>query len=107
MRASLLVTLAVIGLSAGSALAVSPPEPEAFKLGTTATTAKPGSKVCSVIDPGNWRDTFNVVDSWKRETCEAFAKKMAAKTFQLGCLYDGGIDFGAAGGENPLPNCGW
>ncbi len=69
-------------------------------------------KVCSAIDPSNFRDTVIAGKDWTAETCQSYAAAIAAPNHQLGCITNDGFVFGAAGdaltlATVPNPNCGW
>jgi hypothetical protein len=44
-------------------------------------------KVCSVLEPGNWRANINVGPGWLSQDCAAFALSVGASHYQLGCIY--------------------
>ena len=67
-----------------------------------------GTKVCSVLVSGNWRDTINVDSQATQAGCREFMNAVKAGEFQLGCLsQDGRVRLGSTGGGRPEPNCGW
>ena len=86
-----------------------PPRGEAyaFTAGTTGPLAVPGSKVCSIYHPGNFRDSLNVPDAFNERACQDLMRNEGGTVYQLACLYDAGVAFGAPGGGRPVPNCGW
>lgn len=65
------------------------------------------TKLCSVVDPGNWRDTFTVPATWQAYNCQNFQNSTAARLYQLGCTFPYGFSFGSTNGGVPNPNCGW
>jgi len=69
-----------------------------------------GSKACSVVDPGNWRDTILVPDSWEFEDCVDFAISVSARAAQPACIFQTGLpkfSFGTEDGRPPPRNCRW
>jgi len=81
--------------------------------GVVCTSASP-CKVCSGIDPGNWRDTIIMPDDTTAHACRVFASSIHAKDWQLGCIANGmGVRWADSqptsdnGPSVPLPNCGW
>ncbi len=80
-----------------------------FADGTAQTEAAYGrlgkGKFCSAISPGNWRDSFQVVDDFTRAACAKYAADTAASTWQIGCLSGTGVRWGT--NLPPTPNCGW
>jgi hypothetical protein len=68
-----------------------------------------GSKFCSVVVPGDWRDTINVPQAWTVEDCDEFRVAMGARSLQIGCIFGRGRSaFSVAeAGYLPRPNCGW
>lgn len=68
-----------------------------------------GTKFCSVVVPGDWRDTINVPQAWTVEDCDEFRVAMGAQTLQIGCIFERGRSaFSVAeAGYVPRPNCGW
>jgi hypothetical protein len=73
----------------------------------SAIAQSSGSKVCSAIVGGNWRDSFSVPSSWNEGTCSGFARSVNAETYQLGCLLDTGVSWGDGGASRPRIDCGW
>ncbi len=74
----------------------------------TATAQTAGSKFCSVVVSGNWRDTTWVPSGWNAGDCRNFRIAVGAETYQLGCIFSsGGVSFGASNGGTPRLNCGW
>ena len=83
------------------------------------TTPLRGSKMCSVVLSGEWRDTIPVPQSWTSRDCHNFAQALTAQNYQLACVFDGGpgFSFGPAARIQadpnrsiaglPSPNCGW
>lgn len=73
-----------------------------------AEVAARGTKLCSVFQPGNWRDTINVPSGATPSGCRDFMNVTKATDFQLGCVRgDGRVALGPPGGGLPDPNCGW
>ena len=78
-----------------------------------------GTKMCSVVLAGEWRDTIPVPQGWTVQDCYNFARALTAQYYQLACVFDGGpgFSFGSNGraaanlavqrGGVPEPNCGW
>lgn len=66
-----------------------------------------GQKICSVVDPGNFRDSFLVPRSWKKETCINYGKVVAAPNIQIGCVFSNSVELGQFGATPPTKNCGW
>lgn len=76
-----------------------------------------GDKVCSFVEGGNWRDTINVLLSWKTEDCLALGTIIGVTQMQIGCVNEVGfVSFSSSyqnlynpdrGKELPDPNCGW
>lgn len=64
-------------------------------------------KVCSAVHSPNWRDTIVVPDTWTRDTCYYWAMSINAREWQLGCFFFNWYSWGAPGGYEPSPNCGW
>jgi hypothetical protein len=54
-----------------------------------------GCKLCSAIDPSNFRDTVTVATTWTPATCRAYAIDIAATFWQLGCMTSNAFLFGA------------
>jgi len=73
----------------------------------TVTAQSTGPKLCSVVVPGNWRDTFSVPLGWNSGTCLNFRNSVKATEYQLGCAFSNGFSWGSFGGGTPNPNCGW
>jgi hypothetical protein len=73
----------------------------------TVTAQFTGSKLCSVIVGGDWRDTFSVPSGWTRNTCRIFRNSVGAYDYQLGCAFSNGFSWGSGGGGTPSQNCGW
>lgn len=68
-----------------------------------------GTKFCSIVVPGDWRDTINVPQAWTVEDCDEFRVAMGAQILQIGCIFGRGRSaFSVAeAGYLPRPNCGW
>jgi len=73
-----------------------------------------GCKVCSAINPPNWRDTIVMPGTALSEECRKFAVAIAAPQWQLACmLANGHIRWANSqsnldtGPDIPFPNCGW
>lgn len=66
-----------------------------------------GTKICSVVVSGNWRDTLAVPPSWTHQDCNKFRQQTGAASYQIGCLLTHGVSWGPPGGAQPSPNCGW
>src|SRR5262249_48038521 len=71
-------------------------------------------KVCSVVQPGNWRDTVIAGPNWNGYMCNNFRIGEGAANYQLGCITSNGYVFGRGSnqpydwGALPNPNyCGW
>jgi len=68
-------------------------------------------KLCRVIIPGKWQDTFPVPDSTSREECHALSviyQDRASNHWSVGCIDpDGTVHLGPEGGAPPPRNCGW
>lgn len=64
-------------------------------------------KACSVFTDKQFRDTTIVPATWTKETCEKFRGAASATTYQLACIFQNDISFGAPGGGLPSQNCGW
>jgi hypothetical protein len=65
-------------------------------------------KVCSVVNPPNWRDSFSVPHAWTANECSQFAATVNATQWQLVCISDQGFSFGPTNGGVPPDNrCGW
>lgn len=69
-------------------------------------------KLCTAINrTKDWRETIQVPPNWTATMCNDF--KLATITtideraYQLGCLTETGVSFGALNGGLPSPNCGW
>jgi hypothetical protein len=80
--------------------------------GTSFAVAVKNQKICSVIAPANFRDTFVAGKDWTAATCQAFAAAVSAPNHQLGCITNDGFAFGDPGDATtlataPEPNCGW
>lgn len=73
----------------------------------TATAQQSGYKLCSVVDSGNWRDSFRVSSGWSAGTCRDFMISTKATSYQLGCIFDDDFSWGEGGLSRPRPNCGW
>jgi hypothetical protein len=74
----------------------------------TKAVSGTGQKLCSVIVPGNWRDTINAPPGSTLSSCIRFMNITIASTLQLGCIFpDGSVSLGPNGGGAPSPNCGW
>ena len=73
----------------------------------TATAQQSGYKLCSVVDSGNWRDSFRVSSGWSDGTCRDFMISTKATSYQLGCIFDDDFSWGEGGLSRPRPNCGW
>lgn len=54
------------------------------------------NKVCSIIAPGNWRDTLVVPDGWTWHDCHSLRVTLGASQFQLGCVTNTGYSFSSA-----------
>ncbi|MBE9001405.1 hypothetical protein IQ274_25125 [Nostoc sp. LEGE 12447] len=75
----------------------------------------PGTKLCSAVVSGNWRDTISVPATWNPQTCATFAAKIGAQTYQLGCVFGDSFSWASSRppeGQtkpyiSPEPNCGW
>lgn len=89
--------------------------PDAPQLGVARQALTGTHKLCSVIDNGNFRDSFIVPNGWDSNDCKQFCITAQADVIQLGCVVDNGfiMSAGTAGcnaGGIPLPNpnpCGW
>jgi hypothetical protein len=98
--AFLVVTLGYVGF------AVAQSEQSKGAKPSTSASSK-GQKLCSVVVPGQWRDTINMPAASTASSCSAFMSQAGANTYQLGCVFpDGSISLGQATGT-PSPNCGW
>lgn len=88
-----------------------PPKAIVFQDGTVQTEAAYGQfnfgKFCSVISPGNWRDSFLVIDRFTRAACQKYMTDTSASRWSLGCLSGSGVRWGPSDGVPPTPNCGW
>ena len=82
--------------------------------------AREGTKFCSVVLAGAWRDTIPVPPEWTVRDCYDFARALTAQNYQLACVFaEGGqaFSFGGTGNASgplrqglpslPEPNCGW
>jgi hypothetical protein len=76
-----------------------------------------GTKICSAVLPGNWRDTLSIPAAWTAANCSAWAATTGVRDYQIGCLFSpaAGIPAYSWGGLTsigspvalPEPNCGW
>jgi len=66
-----------------------------------------GTKLCSAVEPGNFRDTISVSSAWSAGTCQNYANSVRAQQYQLGCTFSNAFSWGSANGGTPNPNCGW
>ena len=73
-----------------------------------------GCKACSGVNPGAFRDTTIVPQTWSPATCQAFAQQIGTNSWQLGCFNQDSFVFGApqstAVSTPNLPpddTCGW
>ena len=69
-----------------------------------------GTRYCSVVTAGNWRDTFPVPDTWTVRDCRELAARMGATTGEAVCLFRSGrpkFSLGGPDGSPPEPDCGW
>jgi hypothetical protein len=66
-------------------------------------------RICTVVRPGNWRDTINVPQTWARATClVTYKNALGASSARLGCLTSTGYSLATC--DNCLPannSCGW
>jgi len=65
-------------------------------------------KVCSGVNPGQFRDSIVVPSNWMKSDCQSWATSIGTSTFQLGCLNSGGVVnslWGPLGGSWSV--CGW
>ena len=84
--AAILIVLIVVTLSAvhGAGAASTP----------TATGFGSG-KLCSAIQPANWRDTVPMPDAATEAACQSWKALVGASTYQLGCMSaTGTVDLG-------------
>jgi hypothetical protein len=65
-------------------------------------------KICSVVTPGNWRDTLVVPQGWTSSDCNSYRSSVSASAYQLGCITNSTYYWGNPGGADPNPNpCNW
>lgn len=67
-------------------------------------------KLCTAVNTfGFWRETIPAPESWTASQCQLFQQTTTPTSshFQLGCLSEAGVSFGAPNGGIPSPNCGW
>ncbi len=85
------------------------PRPEGLTDASHDPVAITGAqKVCSVYQPGVWRDTLVVPQNWTASSCNEFRATTGTSNYQLACLSDTWIYWGAGGAFVPWYNpCGW
>jgi hypothetical protein len=72
-----------------------------------------GQKVCSVVDPNNWRDSMIVPKSWTAKQCQNYQEETRAVNHQLGCAFRDELVLGEQVGNlaqlamPPARDCGW
>jgi hypothetical protein len=98
---AILVVISVLGLTAVHG-AGGTPAPPAVAMGFGS------GKLCSAVNPSNWRDTVPMPDAATEAACQSWKTVVGASTYQLGCMSASGtVDLGPDGGGAPSPNCGW
>src|ERR1044071_9264807 len=55
-------------------------------------------KVCSAVDPSNFRDSIEVDDGWSTTTCLGWTHAVGASEWQMGCLFNNGFSWGNMNG---------
>lgn len=73
-----------------------------------------GCKVCSAVNPPNWRDTIVMPNTASSAECRNFAASVAGTQWQLACMaasghvrWANGQPISDPGPAIPNPNCGW
>jgi hypothetical protein len=87
---------------------------------STTQALEGAHRLCSVVQPGNYRDTLVVPNGWFRNTCRLYAVQTSTSNYQLGCMgvpsvgTDNGVIWGplvASSNTNPSPPspniCNW
>jgi hypothetical protein len=69
-------------------------------------------KLCTAINrTKDWRETLIVPPNWTAAQCDLFKEQTISsvneRAYQLSCLSEAGVSFGATNGGLPSPNCGW
>ena len=88
-------------------------ESQADGVGTIRQPLTGTHKVCSVVNPNNWRVAMVVDDGWGDSTCRSLCTSFSGGRIQKGCLFNTGFSFGSqssscsTSGSDPSPNCGW
>ena len=109
------VSVAVVGAIAtiaaawiGAAYKVDKVDQKANALAQTSVgSLTDGQKLCSAVVPYVFRDSLIVPHTWKSENCRLFSEQVGGSEFQLGCVFDDGVVWGAANGGLSSRNCGW
>jgi hypothetical protein len=73
----------------------------------TAGPIEQGQKLCRVLQEEQWRDGLIVPKNWPISLCRDYMLKSKGSKFQLGCVYQDGLNLGSEEGTIPMPNCGW
>lgn len=111
MRTKTIVAGAFVGAAAVAMAWAANESPKgdksAFLAGIAGTPGVPGTKVCSIFHPGNFRDSLNVSNAFTERACQDLMRNEGGTVFQLACLHDEGVAFGTPDGGRPVPNCGW
>lgn len=76
-----------------------------------------GTKLCSAVTPGNWRDSISVPATWTFRNCADHARAVGATTYELACVLGDRVSFPPKNTSiypeptspyrTPVPNCGW
>lgn len=72
-----------------------------------------GCKLCSVVSPANFRDSFTVPGTWTAETCRQYALDVLTPKYEMGCIFKDDFSLGGVNDTSdtsptlPNPNCGW
>lgn len=83
-------------------------KPPAAEKKANATLTSDNIKLCSAINPNNFRDTIPMSASAQEADCQDWPDLIGATTYELGCSFsDGTLSLGPSGGGAPTPNCGW
>jgi len=66
-----------------------------------------GQKICSAVQPGNWRNDLPVGNQWTLDDCKTWMAQQGATGYQVGCLTKNKVIYAEKQGVQPSPNCGW
>jgi hypothetical protein len=86
----IIVTGVLLALALTASLLVAQAKKPSTLGGTKNVNVKAGeivgtSKICSGVNPNQWRDSILAPDTWQIGACQAFASSIGALHYQLGC----------------------